>query len=224
MHIKHLFLIVCLSSTPIISFSQNTVSDSDTVDASFPGGLPAWKKYLEQNLNAIIPVDNGAPGGLYTVNVKFIVARDGSVSDIAPLTKLGYGMEQEVVRIIKKSGAWEPGTIDGKPINIYHLQPVTFVVILDGMEITTNVPYKLFTGVDNPIHISVDKVKPKDLSVTITNGRITPLEDGNFKVKVNDTTRRAVITVYNAKKGNKEIGAESFEVRPQSEVGAAKKD
>ncbi|MDP1972469.1 MAG: energy transducer TonB, partial [Sediminibacterium sp.] len=31
------------------------------IPAEFPGGLPAWAKYLERNLNRDLPVENGAP-------------------------------------------------------------------------------------------------------------------------------------------------------------------
>lgn len=198
--------------------------ERDTIEAEFPGGIPAWRKYLEQNLKAEVATDNGAPGGVYTVLARFVVARDGTISDVVALSRQGYGMEQEVIRIIKKSGNWLPGAINGIPVNSYHTQPVTFVVIIDGFEIKTKVPNKLFAEIDNEIHINADKVKPNDLTVTITNGRISPLGDGNYIVKVTDTTRRAVITIYNAKKKDKEIGAESFEVRPQSEAPDAKKD
>lgn len=220
-----LFIFVNTFSQVEPPVSSNEIhGDSILVESSFPGGLPAWRQYLEKNLNAAVATDNGAPAGEYTVRVRFIVAKDGSIADIIPLTKFGYGMEQEVVRLIKRSGNWETGTINGNPVNSYHEQPVKFVITYEGLDITTKVAHKLFTGIENEVHISADRVKPKDLSATITNGRITPLENGNFIVKVNDTTRRAVITVYNVKKSGKEIGAESFEVRPQREAPDAKKE
>jgi len=69
------------------------------VDAKFTGN---WKTFLERNLNANIPVDNAAPAENYTIDVQFVVDTNGIVSDIKPLTNLGYGMEQEAVRVLKK--------------------------------------------------------------------------------------------------------------------------
>ena len=134
--------------------SSNEIhGDSILVESSFPGGLPAWRQYLEKNLNAAVATDNGAPAGEYTVRVRFIVAKDGSIADIIPLTKFGYGMEQEVVRLIKRSGNWETGTINGNPVNSYHEQPVKFVITYEGLDITTKVAHKLFTGIENEVHI-----------------------------------------------------------------------
>jgi protein TonB len=62
------------------------------------------------------------------VVVQFIVAKDGTVSDIKALTRYGYGMEQEVVRIIKKSPKWSPAQQNGRTVNAYRKQPITFVV------------------------------------------------------------------------------------------------
>jgi len=218
-----LFLVqLIFISLPVLS--QTDPSDSDTLEATYPGGTTAWRKFLESNLKAEVATENGAPAGYYTVMVRFVVAKDGSTSDVTALTKFGYGMEQEVIRIIKKTGNWIPASLDGNPVNSCHHQPVTFVIINDGLDITTNVPNKLFAGIDNPISISASRIKAEDLTATATNGRITPLGNGTFNVKPIDTTRRTVITVYNAKKKDKEIGSESFEVRPGREAPNAKKD
>ena len=61
-----------------------------------------WGRFLERNLNAEVPVDNGAPEGSYTVIIQFVVDTDGSISDIKALTNHGYGLEQEAIRVIKK--------------------------------------------------------------------------------------------------------------------------
>ncbi len=99
-----------------------------TIEPYFPGGEKNWKKYLQQNINALVPVDKGAPAGSYTVAIQFLVSKDGSLSDIKPLTNHGYGMEQEVVRLISKGPRWEPVMIDGKYLAAYKKQLVTFEV------------------------------------------------------------------------------------------------
>ena len=97
-------------------------------EAQFPGGETAWRRYLEKNLNANAPVDNGAPGGTYQVIVKFIVSKDGSISDVQAETKHGYGMEDEAVKIIKRGPKWTPALQNGRNVNAYRRQPITFVV------------------------------------------------------------------------------------------------
>ncbi len=98
------------------------------IEASFPGGQEAWVAYLTKNLKANTPVKKKAPAGRYTVIVRFIVAKDGNISDIAAETSHGYGMEAEVRRIILKGPRWNPAIQDGRAISAYRRQPVTFVV------------------------------------------------------------------------------------------------
>jgi protein TonB len=95
------------------------------VEASYAGD---WKKYLERNLNASAPVDNGAAAGSYTVIVQFIVDKEGNISDVKALTNHGSGMEEEAVRVIKKGAAWKPAIQNGRQVKAYRKQPVTFIV------------------------------------------------------------------------------------------------
>ena len=97
-------------------------------EAVFPGGQAAWIRFLQKNLNASVPVDNNAPQGTYKVIVKFIVSKDGSISDVQAETKNGYGMEEEAVKIIKKGPKWTPALQNGRNVNAYRRQPITFDV------------------------------------------------------------------------------------------------
>lgn len=110
---------------------SDTTYESVEVEAYFDGGEASWRSYLEQNLNPAAPVNNGAPAGLYTVYIQFIVSTDGNISNVKPLTKHGYGMEAEVMRIIRKSPKWVPAIQNGRPVNAYRKQPVTFQVIVE---------------------------------------------------------------------------------------------
>jgi protein TonB len=107
---------------------ENKIFEKVEIEATFKGGESAWRKYLERNLNPSAPVDNGAPEGLYTVYVQFVVSKDGSISDVRALTKHGYGMEEEAVRVIKKGPAWTPAIQNGRSVNAYRKQPITFQV------------------------------------------------------------------------------------------------
>lgn len=97
-------------------------------EAYFPGGEKAWRSWLEQNLDPAAPIVKGAPAGLYTVYIQFVVDRDGKVSAIKPLTKHGYGMEAEVMRILRKSPPWIPAVQNKRTVRAYRKQPVTFQV------------------------------------------------------------------------------------------------
>ncbi len=87
-----------------------------------------WKKFLQKNLNGNIPQNNNAPKGTYTVIIKFVVNKDGNLSNFTFSKNPGYGTTEEVLRIIKKSPKWKPAIQNGRIVNSWHTQPVTFVV------------------------------------------------------------------------------------------------
>jgi len=97
-------------------------------EAEFPGGHQAWVRYLQQHLNPNAPFENGAPNGTYQVIVKFVVSKDGTISDVNGETKFGYGMEDEAIKIIKRGPKWKPALQNGRNVNAYRRQPITFVV------------------------------------------------------------------------------------------------
>jgi protein TonB len=98
------------------------------VEAGFPGGEDGWRTFLQNNLRAETPIKRKAPIGQYMVVVQFIVDRQGKVSDITALTNLGFGMESEVIRVLKHSPKWMPAILDGRKVKAYRKQPITFVV------------------------------------------------------------------------------------------------
>jgi TonB-dependent SusC/RagA subfamily outer membrane receptor len=97
--------------------------------AIFNGGEAAWRKYLERNLNSNIPIVNKASPGRYTVSIQFIVNPDGTLSDLKALSRIGFGMEEEVIRVIKNGPNWIPAMQNGKAVSSYKTQPVTFSVM-----------------------------------------------------------------------------------------------
>ncbi len=132
-----LFLPNIFSQEPSVkdSLSRKETGDEEKIfekveiEASFPGGDNAWIRFLEQNLNGSVPTFKGAPAGTYTVLIQFVVDRDGKVGDIKALTSHGYGMEAEVIRLLRKAPRWNPAFQDGRNVRAYRKQPVTFMVI-----------------------------------------------------------------------------------------------
>lgn len=102
------------------------------VEASFPGGFPAWKKFLERNLNANAPLKDLPRKTKYfeqTAICQFIVCKDGTICDIKVVNNVLPSIKKEVERVIKLSGNWVPAQQDGKKVKAYRKQPVTFVVM-----------------------------------------------------------------------------------------------
>lgn len=98
------------------------------INPRFTGGHEAWIKFLRANLKVNVPVDNGAKAGKYTVVLRFIVNADGTLSDITCETDPGFGICAEAIRFIKTTPKWQPAFQNGKKVNAYMKQPITFVV------------------------------------------------------------------------------------------------
>ncbi len=96
--------------------------------AEFPGGIAAWKKYLEKNLNLESIVGSGVPAGIHTVRVQFMVDKEGNISGVRALNDPGFGMAEEAMSVIKKSPKWKAATQNGKPVSFQMVQGITFQI------------------------------------------------------------------------------------------------
>ena len=58
--------------------------------------------------------------------MQFVVYKEEQITDIKPLPKFGFGMEEKVIRILKNHPG---GTIQfGRNVKTYRKQPVTFMM------------------------------------------------------------------------------------------------
>ncbi len=133
-----LFLVLFVSLSTKVAAQQDGGKE-DTIkliridiEARFPGGEKAWREFLVKNLDPGVAVKNGAPPGMYTVIVKFVVNIDGSIDSLNAETNHGFGMEREVLRTLAKAGKWQPAMQGNKVVRAYRRQPVTFIVSEEG--------------------------------------------------------------------------------------------
>jgi protein TonB len=94
--------------------------------AEFPGGQQALADFLKKNLR--FPEKAKAAGISGTVYVQFTVNADGSLSDIKVLRGMGYGCDEEAIRLIKLMPGWVPAKQRGKAVKSTMNLPVTFAV------------------------------------------------------------------------------------------------
>jgi hypothetical protein len=88
-----------------------------------------WQRFLINNLDATLPRKNGARSGIYTVNVHFIIFKNGDVRNVVAESDPGYGLAQEAIRVINSSGKfWIAGKENGKTVRSHRTQSITWVV------------------------------------------------------------------------------------------------
>lgn len=74
------------------------------------GGRRAYDKYLKNSLRyPQLALDNKIKG---RVTIQFTVHVDGSLDEFNVLKGLGYGCDEEVIRLVKEGPAWSPTTED----------------------------------------------------------------------------------------------------------------
>lgn len=94
-------------------------------EAEYPGGIVAWRRFLNRNLR--FPEDSSSNGLQGTVVVKFIIDEEGNVTNVEAVSGSKV-LGEEAVRVIKKSGKWTPGRqlSNGRHIKSYKRQPIMF--------------------------------------------------------------------------------------------------
>jgi len=89
-----------------------------------------WRSFLEKNMQPIVEnmTQHGAKKGKYIANIRFVVEKDGSLSDIKSVNAVGYSVDDKIVDMMKSSPKWKPAEQNGKIVRSYHTQPITVVI------------------------------------------------------------------------------------------------
>ena len=103
---------------------NDMVFDVVEVMPQFPGGQIAMLQYLMKNIK--YPEQVVKEGIQGRVTVRFIVEKDGSISDVKPVLSVHPLLNKEAVRVVKSMPKWTPGKQNGKPVRVRFNLPVMF--------------------------------------------------------------------------------------------------
>lgn len=92
----------------------------------YPGGLEALRTFLGKNLN--YPRSAASAGVSGRVYVSFVVNTDGSLTDIQVLKGIGFGCDEEAVRVMQKMPHWRPGKQSGRTVRVKYNLPISFTL------------------------------------------------------------------------------------------------
>ena len=90
--------------------------------AQFPGGPDSLKYFIERNF--CYPPNWVELQG--TVYVRFIVEKDGSISDVKVIRSIESLVDDEAVRVVRSMPKWIPAEKDGKAVRYRSMLPVKF--------------------------------------------------------------------------------------------------
>ena len=156
MRIKH--LAICFSATLLLSgylstaCAQSTSSEQasgdttskklivaapreedivfEAVEVAASVNVAAWRRHLEVRLTPYIESAAKAKmkPGIYTVNVRFLVEKDGRIKDVKALNDPGYGLAEASEKVVSTGPRWTPAELKGKKVRSFHSQPITFSI------------------------------------------------------------------------------------------------
>lgn len=95
-------------------------------DPQFPGGMKELLKYLQKNVHYPPAAQRANIEG--KVVVQFVVEKDGSVGQVKVLKSVGFGCDEEAVRVVKSMPKWAPGKQNGRAVRVYYTLPVSYTL------------------------------------------------------------------------------------------------
>ena len=94
------------------------------VNPEFPGGKDAMFAFLQENIRYPKEARDAKVEG--KVLVRFIVERDGSISQLEVKRDIGYGCGEEALRVMRKMPKWKPGKVRDTAVRCQFFVPVKF--------------------------------------------------------------------------------------------------
>ncbi|PRY29750.1 TonB family protein [Spirosoma oryzae] len=143
----------------------------------FPGGMKALSKYLSENLKyPSTAVKANAAGKVF---VSFIVTKTGEIADVQLVKGIGFGADEEAVRVVNKMPRWKPGRQGEESLNVQYVLPIDFeldsvsepdgylkdikTIVLNGKEVTK----------DEFKNVSTDAIKSVDVDKANSTIKVT---------------------------------------------------
>lgn len=125
---------ICIDTLPKNDNYPLNVDDASKVyliadrRPEFPGGGEKLGKYIADNLKYPSAARSRNIKGLLIIS--FVVCKDGYLRDIKIQKGLGFGCDEEAVKLINAMNnlpnRWTPGVVNGKPANVRYTLPLKF--------------------------------------------------------------------------------------------------
>lgn len=90
----------------------------------FPEGPAAMQKFIRDNLH--YPEEARLKKIEGTVVVQFIVTKEGKITNVTLIRGIGYGCDEEAVRVTQSMPDWKPGKYKNKEVPVNFTLPIKF--------------------------------------------------------------------------------------------------
>ncbi|RDB03715.1 energy transducer TonB [Runella aurantiaca] len=96
------------------------------IDPQFAGGNEGLRTFLMKNLHYPSPAQRSNIQG--RVYLTFTVEPDGSLSNINVIRGIGFGCDEEAIRVMKLMPKWKPGKQSGRAVRVKFTMPIVFAL------------------------------------------------------------------------------------------------
>lgn len=94
------------------------------IHPEYPGGADAMAKFLRDNLR--YPPQAQQAGIAGKVYLSFVVDKDGSISSVEIQKGIGFGCDEEAMRVLRKMPRWKPGRQQNMAVKCRFNLPIAF--------------------------------------------------------------------------------------------------
>lgn len=125
-------VLIVFFSVSIASAQQKTLApQQDTTvytttdqEATFPGGIENFYKYVGQNIH--YPAEARMQLLQGRVSVYTVIEKDGSLSNVKAIRGISPDLNKEAVRVVSESPKWVPAMLNGHEVRSSFTIPITF--------------------------------------------------------------------------------------------------
>lgn len=114
------------NSVSVVVTLHDSIVPQNTTEPEFPGGYSALNSFLQQNIKYPEAAAQAKISG--RVFVSYLIDTVGRVTDVKILKGIGYGCDEEALRVVRAMPFWKPGTQSGKAIPVRYNISVRFPI------------------------------------------------------------------------------------------------
>ena len=92
----------------------------------FPGGWAGLSQYLAQSIKYPAAAQRADVSG--RVFLSFVVTKNGEITDVNLLKGIGFGADEEAIRVTAQMPRWIPGKQNGRAVNVKYNLPINFTL------------------------------------------------------------------------------------------------
>jgi len=111
-------------TAPVITNSADSVYYGVEQMPQYPGGDVELTKFIHDNLH--YPQAAASAGNEGRVTIRFIVNRNGDVTDVTVIRGFDASCDKEAIRVVKMMPKWIPGRQNGHDVRVYYTLPVVY--------------------------------------------------------------------------------------------------